>query len=91
MQVPGRSIRPGNFHRGRQDVSSSMPSSLGFLRGTGESLRRVFSVLFRDALCCFPFEYWWTFIFRLIWFLISAEPVNPSALPYQLDAFMFRR
>lgn len=40
MHVPGRSIRPGNFHRGRQDVFG-MPSSLGFFWGDGESLRRV--------------------------------------------------
>ena len=88
MQVPGRSIRPGNFHRGRQDVFSSMPSSLGLLRGDGGVFKEGFAV---HILYYFPLKLLVDALLRFNLFLISAEPVNPSALPCQLDPFMFRR
>lgn len=88
MQVPGRSIRSGNFHRGRQDVFSSMPSSLGLLRGNEGVFKEGFAV---HILYCFPLKLLIDFLLRLPLFLTSAEPISPSALLCQLGPLMFRR
>jgi predicted ATP-dependent Lon-type protease len=52
MQVPGHSIRPGNFHRGRQDVLACQ-ARLAFLGGMIVVFKEgvaVFSALFSSEI-----------------------------------------